>query len=149
MYTPIAIYKQGAFDNDVNAQLNQNALNATLSLGAGPLSAIAASGAINPNASGAYIITKAGVAAMTIAAPLAGAPQYTSAGVNLGGNDGTVLIIVSNTAYAHTVTATGLYQDGAGHVNLATFPADAGASIVLQAYGAKWNVLGNNNVTFS
>src|ERR1700676_60534 len=47
--------------------------------------------------SGVVYITKAGVAAMTLAAPTAGLPAA-------GGNDGQELTIVSTTANAHTVT---------------------------------------------
>lgn len=149
MYQPNVIFKQGAFDSDVNGQLNQNFGFGTLSFGLGVPAAIAASGAINPNQSGSYVATKAGVAAMTLAAPLSGAPIYTSAGVNTGGNDGTVLVISSATAYAHTITATGLFADGAGDVNEATFAAHAGASITVMAYGGKWLVIALQNVTMS
>lgn len=97
---------------------------------------LAASGAI-PVVSGASVITKAGVAALTLAAPVAGT------------QDGVVLIITSNTAFAHTITATGLFQTGTATVNLATFAAFAGASIWLFAYQGKWNVLSLNAVVLT
>lgn len=93
-------------------------------------------GAIVPT-SGNYVITKAGVLADTLAAPVSGT------------QDGTILKITSATANAHTVTATGLFADGAGHVNLATFAANAGAGFVVMAYGGKWLVISSVGVTFS
>lgn len=101
------------------------------------LQAITANGAILPRVEATYYITKAGVAAMTLAAP-----TTTT-------DDGIRIRIFSNTANAHTVTATGLFQDGAGHVNLATFAANAGASLILEAYQGKWNVISNQGVTMS
>jgi hypothetical protein len=150
MNTPQVIVKEGSFDNDVAQQVNQNFANATLSLGLGQLSAIAASGAINPNVSQAYVITKStAAAALTLAAPVAGAPIYNGQGQNIGGNDGVVISIFSNTAEAHTVTATGLLQTGSADVNEATFAAYAGASLVLQAYKGLWNVIASTQITFS
>lgn len=102
---------------------------AAASLGAGPFVLVAASGAIDPTNPGRYVITKAGVAALTLAAP------------RVGIDDGVLLQITSSTAFAHTVTATGLYADGAGHVNLATFAAQIGATLILEAYQGKWYVL--------
>jgi hypothetical protein len=97
------------------------------------LTAITASGAITPTAAN-YVITKAGVAAMTLAAPA---------------TDGLVLFITSNTAFAHTITATGLLQTGSANVNVATFAAFAGASLQLVSYGGKWNVRDQIGITFS
>lgn len=90
-----------------------------------------------PLLSAAYQITKAGVAAMTLAAPVAGA------------DDGKVILVESNTANAHTITATGLYQTGSASVNLATFAAFAGAMVKLMALNGKWIVLWSIGVTFS
>lgn len=89
-------------------------------------------------ADGVVKITKAGVCAMTLAAPTAG-------------QEGTVMRIVSNTANAHTLTATGLIDDGVtgGSKNLGTFGAFAGASITLVAINLKWSVLSKNVVTIS
>lgn len=87
---------------------------------------ISASGAISPFVPNTYVITKAGVAAMTLAAPAAGV------------DDGNLIEIISATAFAHTVTATGLLQTGTAFVNSVTFPAQAGASIGLMAYQGKW-----------
>jgi hypothetical protein len=86
-----------------------------------------------------YQINKAGVLADTLAAPVAGAAN----------DDGKVIWIVSNTANAHTVTATGLYQTGSASVNLATFAAFAGAGMQLMAFNAKWVVMSSVGVTFT
>lgn len=97
---------------------------------------ITASGALDPRNSGRFLIDKNGVAAMTLAAPNTG-------------DDGLYMRIISTTANAHTITATGLYQDGAGHVNLATFAAQIGASIDLMALAGKWVVIRVQGVTMS
>jgi hypothetical protein len=99
---------------------------AVAALGGAPFTPITASGAINPHQSANYMITKAGVAAMTLGAPTTGA------------DDGVVIAVYSNTAYAHTVTATGLFIDGSGNVNVLTFAAHAGAACFLTAYQGKW-----------
>lgn len=104
---------------------------------AAPLVPLTASGAVNPHLANRYVITKAGVAALTLAAPTAGA------------DDGLYLMFISSTANQHTITATGLYEDGAGHVNLATFPANIGGCLELMAYNGKWYVLAALNVTMS
>ena len=84
-------------------------------------------------------LTKAtALSATTLAAPSAA-------------NDGLKVTITSQTAAAHVITATSLINDGATgapHSTL-TFAAFAGASIVLQAQNALWNVVANNNVTVS
>lgn len=98
---------------------------------------ISASGAVSPFVANTYIITKAGVAALTLAAPTATI------------DDGNEIVITSNTANAHTLTATGLLQTGAAPVNLATFAAFAGAGLTLMAYQGKWNVLSQIGITFT
>jgi hypothetical protein len=102
----------------------------------GTLQLLAASGAIQPTG-GNYLVTKAGVAALTLAAPTAGI------------QDGAVLRISSTTANAHTITATGLLQSGTASVNVATFAAQAGAGLILMAYNGKWIVLSSVGITFS
>lgn len=102
-----------------------------------PLQAIAASGAVDPHTTANYVITDAGVAALTLAAPTAGT------------DDGVELLLTSNTAQAHTLTTVGLLQTGAATVNVATFAAHPGASLRLVAYQGKWNVLSANAVTFT
>lgn len=101
-----------------------------------PLVALTTNGAVAP-VSGNYVITKAGVLAMTLAAPTAGI------------QDGTIIVITNNTANAHTLTATGLLQTGTATVNLATFAAFAGSTITLEAYGGKWNVISSTAVVLS
>jgi len=102
-----------------------------------PLTVISASGAINPRTSGQYVITKAGVAAMTLAAPTSGT------------DDGIEIVITSSTLNAHTVTATGLLGTGAAATDVATFAARAGAGLTLVAYGGKWLVTSAVGITFS
>jgi hypothetical protein len=94
------------------------------------------SGAITPTG-GNMVITKAGVAAMTLAAPVTGT------------QDGAILRITSATLYAHTVTATGLLSTGTASVNVATFAAYAGAGLTLMAWKGTWIVLYSVGVTFS
>lgn len=102
-----------------------------------PVVAATANGALAV-AQSVVVVTKAGVCAMTLAAP-------TEA------QAGTSITVVSRTAYAHTITATSLIDDGVtgGSKTTATFAAFAGASITLIAYGLKWNVLALNAVTIS
>lgn len=102
-----------------------------------PLVAVGASGAINPRTSANYVLTKAGVAAMTLAAPTATT------------DDGVEICITSNTTNAHTLTATGLLGTGSASVNVATFAAFLGAGLVLIAYQGKWLVKSAVGITFS
>lgn len=103
----------------------------------GPLNVLGASGAVDPHTASRYIITKAGIAALTLAAPTAGA------------DDGMSLQFISTTADAHTLTATGLFVDGAGHQNVATWSANAGGVLELVAYNGLWYVVTTQNVTMS
>lgn len=99
--------------------------------------AITADGAIAVRPSANYIITKAGVAALTLAAPAAGT------------DDGVTITVTSATANAHTITATNLLNTGAAANDVATFAAFAGAGLTLQAYNGTWNVLQQVGITFS
>lgn len=101
------------------------------------LSLIPANAAIPPRAGKAGVITKGTAAALTLAAPTAGA------------DDGIRIMLTSDTAAAHTLTATGLLQTGSASVNVATFAAFAGAGLTLVAYKGKWNVLAQIGITFS
>ena len=80
-------------------------------------------------ASGVVKLTKGSAAAITLAAPTSG-------------QEGTRITVISNTAFAHVITATGLNDDGVvgGSKNTATFAAFAGAAITLVAIGLKWSV---------
>jgi hypothetical protein len=127
-----------SYNRTEGGALTQDYIKADLLNDYGTPHQIAVSGAIDPHTPGRFMFTKSSAAAvMTLGAPVAGV------------EDGLKLQFVSNTDQAHTITATGLYQDGAGNANLATFAAHKGASLVLEAFGGKWNVLSNNNVTFS
>lgn len=101
------------------------------------ITAAAANGAVTI-ANGTVVFTKAGVAAMTLAAPTAA-------------QEGTTITFTSRTAHAHTVTATGLIEDGVtgGAKTTATFAAFAGASLTLQAINLKWNVISLNACVIS
>lgn len=108
-----------------------------------PLIGITANGALNV-ASGNYVLlTKAGVIALTLAAPTAGV------------QDGMVITITANNgAFADTLTATGLIQTGgAGSpYTTATFgvtTAFNGASLTLKSYNGYWYVVSAVNVAFS
>lgn len=95
------------------------------------------SGAIAiPDRNQIIYINKAGVAAMTLAAP-------TKA------QDGRTITISSTTANAHTVTATGLFKPGAATVNLATFAAFPGAGFTAVASQGLWNVTSQMGITFT
>jgi hypothetical protein len=93
--------------------------------------------ALSPNVSANYIVNSTGVDAMTLAAPTAVV------------DDGKTIIVSSNGAHAHTITATGLLQTGSASVNVATFAAHAGAGLTLKAYNGYWNVISEIGITFS
>ena len=102
-----------------------------------PVIAYSANGAlaVSPHTA---TLTKAGVNAMTLAAPTVA-------------QEGMIIRVVSQTANAHTITATGLIDDGVtgGSKTTATFAAFAGASIELMASNLKWAVISKNVVTVS
>jgi hypothetical protein len=101
-----------------------------------PVQVADADGAITIK-SGIVVITKAGVAALTLAAPIAGT------------DDGKELIIDSHTAQAHTVTiANGLRGAGAS-ADVGTFGAAIGNGLTLYAYNGAWYPTRNVNVTFA
>lgn len=104
---------------------------ATTSLVTAP-TAITADGAVAAHTPGVYVVTKAGVALLTIAAPTTGV------------DDGVVIEIFSSTNNQHTLTFTGstLYSGAAGHLT-ATWPAQLGGYIKIMAYAAKWVLLTN------
>ena len=120
-----------AANNDVIEVLPVNAAVSN------PVTAYDANGALTI-APGTATLTKAGVNAMTLAAPTVA-------------QEGLILRVVSQTANAHTITATGLIDDGVtgGSKTTATFAAFAGASIELMASNLKWAVLNKNVVTVS
>lgn len=98
---------------------------------------LSVNGAINPSLAAAYMFTKAGVLAMTLAAPV----------VTL--DDGKTIKMSSNTANAHTVTTAGLLKTGTASINTATFAALAGAGFVIEAFQGFWMVISSVAITFS
>lgn len=105
---------------------------------AAPIQVMSADGAILIK-EGIATITKAGVCAMTLAAPIAGE------------DDGKVLWVDSQTAQAHTLTiANGLRGAGAS-ADVGTFGAAIGNGLGLYAYGGAWFPIPgtNTNVTFA
>lgn len=102
-----------------------------------PVVDIAGDGAITI-ASGVVTLSKGSAAAITIAAPSAA-------------QDGTVIRVVSKSAYAHVVTFTGnTLLDGTSAAKLkATLAAYAGSGLSFVAVGQKWNLLGNTAATLA
>ncbi len=98
---------------------------------------LSADGAVNSHVAQTYVVTKAGVALLTLAAPTATV------------DDGKIIVITSGTANAHTLTATNLLNTGAAENDVATFAAFAGAGLTLMAYQATWNVISSVGITFS
>ncbi len=98
------------------------------------LSAYTADGAIALT-SGIHCIEKTSAAAMTVAAP--------------SNQDGTTLVIVSNSDFAHVITFTGsTLLDGTTGANLTvTMTAFKGSCIVAVARGTKWLLQSSSNVT--
>lgn len=81
------------------------------------------------------LITKGSAAALTLAAPTT-VP------------DGTVLTVISTTAFAHTITqAAPGFNGGGGGSDVATFGAAAGNSITVVAYNGVWYVQNLTGVT--
>ena len=82
------------------------------------------------------LVQKAGVCAMTLAAP-------TTA------QDGLEMTILSATANAHTVTYTAGFYGDTTSSDVATFAAKVGASMTIKAQGGKWGVVSLANVTLA
>lgn len=98
---------------------------------------LSADGAIDPHTSGTYVVTKGSAAALTLAAP------------TVTTDDGVEIVVTSNTAFAHVITATGLLQTGSASVNTATYAAQKGATLTLVAYQGKWNTVSQVGVAFA
>lgn len=99
-----------------------------------PQEVASADGAITSVAGGQVIITKAGVCALTLAAPYA---------------SGARLVILSTTANAHTVTvASGIGGAGDG-ANVGTFGGAAGDGVTLISYNGYWWVEPGTNLNVS
>lgn len=86
---------------------------------------------------GKVVITAAGVAALTLAAPVAGSPAS-------GGNDGQELKIIDQSGHAHTITTPASGINGNHHI--ATSGAAAGDMVTFTAYNGAWycNPAGTN-----
>lgn len=114
----------------------ENYINANVGPAQAPV-LVTANGAIPDSATATYYITKGSAAVLTLAAPV------------VGTDDGKTITLRSTTAFAHTLTATGLLETGSAAVNVATFAAFAGAGLVLKAYQGKWLVDSQVGITFS
>ena len=86
---------------------------------------------------GVVVITKAGVAALTLADPTATVDDYKT------------LTIVSVTAAAHTVTNTTGFNAGGAGSDVATYSAAKGACLVLVAYHGVWYTRSLTSVTLA
>lgn len=91
-----------------------------------------ADGAIASVAGGHVHITKAGVCALTLAAPT---------------RDGAELVIVAETANAHTVTVTG--AGGGSGQDVGTFGGAINDATTLISRNGKWWVVSTRNVTWA
>lgn len=102
-----------------------------------PIQVASANGAINI-VDGYVHLTKAGVAAMTLADP----PK------ELKGN---TLIILALTANAHTVSnaAGSGFNGGGASADVGTFGGAVGDKLILTAYNGVWYVVHNTNVTLA
>lgn len=86
---------------------------------------------------GFVTLSKAGVLAATLAAPVAEA------------DDNQELVIVAMTANAHTVTVTAGFGNGGAGKDVATFGGAVGDSLTIRAFGGFWYVVGANGVTLA
>ena len=84
--------------------------------------------AIPSTVPGFYVVKSGTANAMMLAAPTAAA-------------EGNIITVLSDTAFAHTITATSLFANGTALKTTATFPAFRGASVVLRATNLVWSVL--------
>src|SRR4051812_5164046 len=99
----------------------------------------AADGAITAK-TGTVMITKGSIAALTLAAPIAG-------NRDAGGDDGKELCIQSTTAFAHVITSGVRGFNAKGSSGTATFAAAKGNGIYLVAWNGDWWVTSNVGVT--
>ncbi len=83
------------------------------------------------------IITAGGVAALTLAAPIAGSPAN-------GGNDGQELKVIDQSGHAHTITTPANGINSNHHI--ATSAGNAGDAVTFTAYNGVWlcNPAGTN-----
>ncbi len=102
-----------------------------------PISLTGFADVINPHVAGNYIVKTAGVNVMTLGAP------------TVGTDDNLSIAIYSDTANAHTLTATSLLANGTALKTTATFAAFRGAGIFLRAFNGVWQQIGNTAVVLS
>lgn len=116
-------------------------LKDTAAYGRTPVGAVSADGAITiPAYNKDHFITKAGVAAMTIADPT---PTT---------HDGVTLTFIATTANAHTLdnsAGSGFFSSGGSSKDLATFGGAIGDRITIEAYQGKWYIKDSLNITLS
>lgn len=98
--------------------------------------AISANGAITQK-EGSVVISKAGVAVLTIADPVATTDDFK------------LLRIISVTANAHTVTYVTGFNGGGAATDVATFGGAKGDNLVIMAYQGVWYVVSKVNVTLA
>jgi hypothetical protein len=106
--------------------------------GGGNLQVAPADGAV-PIKGGTVVITKAGVAALTLADPTSGT------------HDGVEMTFISATASAHTLSnaaGSGFNAGGAG-ADVGTFGGAKGDGLTVVAYQGKWYVKSKTNVTLA
>jgi hypothetical protein len=107
------------------------------SVGTQAVNVISADGAVTQK-DGLVMVTKAGVCAMTIAAPTSGV------------DDGKRLTILSTTAQAHTLTfATTGFNDLGASGDVATWGGAKGDGMTIRAYAGKWWTEYTRNVTIA
>lgn len=125
-------------DLDFSTSAIQAALNSIIAaMPSLQASKVQAAGAIPAHATANYKVTAGSAQAMTLAAPVAVT------------EDGNRITVRSTSAFAHTITATGLLQTGSANVNVATFAAFAGAGLTLEAFNGKWIVVDQVGITFT
>lgn len=113
----------------------------TVVYGRTPVGAVTADGAITITAyNKTFFVTKAGVAAMTIADPTATT------------HDGVTLTFVATTANAHTLSnaaGSGFFSSGGASKDVATFGGAIGDGFTIIAYQGKWYIdpRGSTNIT--
>jgi hypothetical protein len=106
----------------------------------------AADGAIGIK-EGTVFVTKASAAALTLAAPAAGAQSA-------GGDDGRELVVIDTTGYAHTVTTPANAINGTKHIvtmqSGSPLASAAGTMFSVRAFNGKWYMNpGASGVTIS
>ena len=132
--------KNGRYEGSSNCATGDRILIKFYRSGAEPdtVNLVTADGAITiPSRDTTFLITKAGVAAMTLADPTATT------------HDGLTLTFIAGTANAHTLdnsAGSGFNGAGAGS-DVGTFGGAKGDNIVIMAYGGDWLKVSAVNVT--